>query len=131
MYRITNKEQLKVAYVLLRYYEKNLDRSKLSDIDLIDEHIKEVKREIRAYRDKALIESRFISDEGIDGYTVLEPLPERIASRDAAEAYFDDAMYIPEPRSMYDCTGRPFTVWHKIICRNGRYWCYHHVAFDV
>ena len=130
MYRITNQSELHMAYWLLRYY-RSLDVSKLSGADLFDEHVKEVKREIRRYTHAPVCENVLLEDWGIDGYTVLEPLPAHIANLGDAEAYFANNLFIPETNSMYDCTGRPFTVWHKIICRNGRYWCYHHVAFDV
>ena len=133
MHRITNKSQLEVAYVLLRYYAEKTDQLKLSDHDkaLLDENIKEVKQEIRRYNNQPVNETRVIKDYGIDGYVLLEPLPERITLPDAAEEYFMDVHYIPEPRSMYDCTGKPFTVWHRIIHRHGRYWAYHSIAFDV
>ena len=131
MYRITNREQLKAAYLLLDYYEKKLDRSKLSDADLLDEHIKEVKREVRRYVHKPTSEDTVVKDYGIDGAMFLIPCPNWVKDKNDAEYWFMGEEFIPEPRSMYDCTGKPFTVFHKPVCRHGKWYMYHQIQFDV
>lgn len=135
---ITNKKELRWRYEQLSIY--NEFRSQSDCPDLIDERIKEIKREIRAYnkRDTSVnhgmgykCEHRIVKDNGIDGFVELVSIPEAFDTIDGAETFFKDFLEIQARPSMYDCTGQAFTSWYKIFKRRGQFWAYHGVSFDV
>lgn len=130
MYTVSNNKQLGVAYILLRYYEAGL-KGAGRDKALIAENAKEVKKAIREYVGKPASESRIVKDYGIDGCIVKFPLPEGIGTVEEAEEYFLSHHYIEATNSPYDCTGKAFTSWYRIIQIRGRFYAYHSVGFDV
>ena len=69
----------------------------------------------------------------VDEYSYIEkfPVPEYIHSIESAEEWFDECVFIEQPYSMYDCTGRPFTLWHKFAMLHGRLYCYHRICIDL
>ena len=77
-----------------------------------------------------LCERRIIADNGVDGFIELVSIPEIFATAEEAEEFFNDFIFIPEVNSNYDCTGKPFTCWHKIARRGSRYVIYHQVSID-
>ena len=107
----------------------------LRDAYLIARHIPrmattEFKREMRAYTHKPTPNFRIVK-EYVDGYVILYPLPEHLETANEAEEFFEQHEYIDSPNSPYDCTGRAFTEWYKIIKKNGRFWAYHSIGYDV
>lgn len=119
------------------------DRSTRSDPAKLEKLIVDTKRELRTYahRDSAIdvgmgfmVKRRIVKDYGIDGYVELVSIPEvfdTLDGEDGAEAFFKDFLEIQCRPSMYDCTGQAFTSWYKLFWRNGQYWAYHSVCFDV
>ena len=105
--------------------------------------IVKTKRELRSYANRNstvdvgmgfMVERRIVKDYGIDGYVELVSIPEvfdTLDGEDGAEAFFKDFLEIQCRPSMYDCTGQAFTSWYKLFWRNGQYWAYHSVCFDV
>lgn len=105
--------------------------------------IVKTKRELRSYANRNsavdvgmgfMVKRRIVKDYGIDGYVELVSIPEvfdTLDGEDGAEAFFKDFLEIQCRPSMYDCTGQAFTSWYKLFWRNGQYWAYHSVCFDV
>lgn len=91
----------------------------------------EIKRALRDFNNKPSSTVRIIKEYGCDGYVSLEEFPAHIKNRDAARKYFQQNIRRICRSHQCDCTGQAFTVWHKIIMRNGKYMVYHRVAFDV
>lgn len=91
----------------------------------------EIKRDIRRYNNQPLEDGRVIKEYGIDGVLILQPLPARLSSLEAAIEYFEECEYIHSRPSAYDCTGQLFTAWYKVIERGGRFWAYHDIGRDV
>ena len=121
---VKNIKDLKVAYILLNFFATN-------GVDPNTDSVKSLKREIRSFTNKPASEEKLVKDYGVDGAVVLFPLPARLDSMEAAVDYFMDCEYIHSPNSAYDCTGRCFTSWFKIVEKNGRFWAYHSIARDV
>ena len=121
--KIRDKED----YQLWSYFLKHLDG--FSSINA--EKIVKVKRALREYAHRPVDERRIVRDDGIDGCVVLFPLPDRIKTSEGASEYFMHTEYRECAPSMYDCTGQAFTSWFKIINRQGRFWAYHSICFDV
>lgn len=126
---VTNARELRMAYEMLDYYQQMLPT--VSKNDLYEEHIKEMKRTIRAYLKKPDDGRRIVRDDGIDGYVLLLPLPAFIQDMAQAVEWFGSEEYIQPTYSAYDCTGRPFTNWFKIFWRRDGFWAYHSVGFNV
>ena len=119
-YEIRNREQLSVAYLLLRWAkERNTER------DMV-----EAKRAIRTFNRKPVSERRIIRSD-FDGAVVLLPLPEFVKDEESANKWFVENEYKRYRPSMYDCTGQPFTSWYKLFRRNGKFWAYHGISMDV
>lgn len=119
--KIKNYDDLRLAYILLDLAK---ERRK-------DDRIITLKREIRTFCNAPLSEKRVIKDDGIDGYIVLFPFADDIQTAEEAKEIFEAYYYIEKTYSYYDCTGKAFTSWYKIIEKNGRFWAYHAIGFDV
>lgn len=129
MHKITNNRELRIAYEMLQFWNEMAPQAK--DPELLAEHIKEMKLEIRKYHRRPVSETIVVKDDGMDGAILLEPLPETIKSKEAAREYFEENRWMNCRPSMYDCTGQMFSTWYRIIRRAGRFWAYHSIAFDV
>lgn len=131
MIHIKNRSDLKMAYEIL------MDMQALRPLsgreEAVREHIWELKKDIRDYfrQQEKDDERRIICDDGIDGYTELVKLPESLYTKGSAKTYFEEKEVLRCPYSLEGCTGHPFTCWYRIICRQGRMWVYHRVAYDV
>ena len=123
MFNIRNYDDLRLAYMILELDAEHGERRK--------EHADNLKRKMRKFCNAPLSEKRIVSDNGIDGYIVLYPLPEYIQTAEEAKEYFNQYEYIEMTYSAYDCTGKAFTSWYKIFNRNNRFFVYHSIGFDV
>lgn len=74
---------------------------------------------------------RVIFDRGIDGYVELVRLPDILPLEEEAAAYFEEREAVQCPNSPGRCTGLVYASWYRIVCRQGRMWAYHGVAYDV
>lgn len=111
-------------------YKKSKNTLEENKKKAIENEIYRLKLAIREF-EKRNRESKIVSDCGIDGYVELVELPYYITDVEDAEEYFRENIYIEPYRSMYDCTGKPFTAWYRLFRRHGKYMAYHRVAFDV
>lgn len=137
---IKNDRDYRCGYELLNILIE-ADRKACADPAKLEQHIAELKRELRAYahRDNAvdvgmgfMVERRIIRDEGIDGYVELVSIPKVFDTIEDADKFFKDFLENQyHPPHMYDCTGQAFTSWYKLFKRNGQFWGYHSVSFDV
>ena len=127
--KVQNKNDLKTAYELLLMVDtlEDVEKEKLQKFK------KNVKQNIRKFykmqEEKA--KTKLVHDNGIDGYTVLYPLPDFLKTLEEAKQYFEEEEYIHPTYSMYDCTGKPFTSGYKVFNRNGSFYVYHSISYDV
>ena len=127
-FQIRNKNDLCLAYKALEVYKFLDSNNRLTSIGKMDcIHIKQA---IRSYSQRETTE-RLVKSYDADGYIVLVTLPAHIRDEDAATAYFEEHMRIIAYPSLYDCTGRAFTCWYRIVERRDRFYVYHRIAYDV
>ena len=121
--QIRNKQDLETALFLQKIFCERNDTEKLV----------ELKRKIRKFynSDKSPWYGRIIKGYGIDGYIAIVELPEWIEIESEASEYFEENLFVVCTPSAYDCTGQAFTNWYKTVNRNGRWYAYHSVGFDV
>ena len=123
-----NMNDVRRNYSLLLFWKIMLKYFPCKD----NEKIKELKRSIRIYfKNQELIPEIRVFDISYDGATYLILFPEEIKTKDEAEGWFDANFYRECRPSQYDCTGQSFTAWYKLVERNGRWWCYHRICYDV
>ena len=123
MFKVKSKIDLQIAYAILLDYKENKDVKK--------EKLDALKREIRRYTNKPIVEKpKCIYEDNYGYYTLLEPFPDFIDNEEDAEEYFDSQMRLTYVPSQYDCTGQHFTTGHKIFRRRGKLYVYHHIAVD-
>lgn len=118
-------EDLSLWNNILELY--NVDKSK------VEKQIKDIKQKIREY-DRPKEDSfnyRIVKTYGIDGYIELVELPAYVDNMEYAKEFTAEYIRIPSFSCAYDCTGRCFTNWTKVFERNGKFYCYHSVGFDV
>lgn len=124
----SSMNDVKRNYKLLLFYDKLWREFQYKE----EETIKELKRSIRIYfKNQARKPKTRLFDADCDGATFLIEMPEEIKTEEIAEAWFEANEYCECIPSQYDCTGQAFTAWYKLVKRNGRWWCYHRVCFDV
>ena len=100
--------------------------------EAVQEHIRELKKDIRDYfRQQKDDGRRIIRDDGIDGYIELVMFPEYLNTKDSAAAYFEEKEVFQCPNLPGGCSGQPFTCWYRIVCKQGKMWAYHRVAYDA
>lgn len=139
MTAIRNNRDYRRGYEFLTILTE-ADRMTCADLAKLKEQIAEVKRELRVYAHRGgavdvgmgfMVERRIVRDDGMDGYMELVSIPEVFDTAGAADEFFKDFLEIQYRPSMYDCTGQAFTIWYKLFQRNGQFWAYHSVGFDV
>ncbi len=122
---------LRAMYKTLNDYRELAREFGLDDVEQ-NKGIVKWKKIIRAKLKKDEIERecrRVVRNFG-DSYVMLIRLGEFDSLSDADDYFVwnEYRHYIPSP---YDCTGQAFTNWYKVFERNGEYWAYHSVSFDV
>ena len=130
MYSIKNVEDLKNAYnTLMLLKKKNGENSGNSRA------VNLMKQEIRFFNrtESAKMSKRVIRDYGKSGYITLEELPhtcEGTPDIRAVEVWFEccrvKTCNHTESRRKVSC--EPFTMWYKIVKRNGKYYAYHRIG---
>lgn len=138
MFKVYDNKSFREGYKLLAILQ-NPDFAKDADKKLLDEYIVEIKRALRKWtrRETAVdvglgfkVERRVFGG-AYDGYTELVTIPEVFDTKESADEFFKDFIWLDSPHSMYDCTGKAFTCWYHLFKRNGRFYAYHRVALDV
>lgn len=128
LFNIGTREEARSCRLLLEWMIKNASLS--VDPGKTADDIVEMKRALRKFAHREVSAVRIIKGD-MDGYLSIQRLPDRLHNLGEAEAYFDQhEAYHPVP-SPYDCTGRPFTCWFKVCQRDGRFYAYHSVGFDL
>ena len=127
MQKIRSARELRINYETLKMYEA-LYQAKPTDP--VADVIKEIKREVRRYRDRPE-QNVIVKDYGIDGAVLLQELPEWVSDENTAKEMFMELYFMPRPNGPYDCTGLLFTGWYKIFQRRGRWMVYHRICVDV
>ena len=123
---VRNNQDLRVAYEILSF-AKTLPETQNMSLLIID-----TKRAVRQYTHREVdYDRRIIKDYGIDGYVALERLPADIRDEAEANRFFEQFMTCEYRPSAYDCTGQAMTNWFKVFPRNGGFYAYHSVSFDV
>ena len=140
LFDITDKASFRNGYKFLSILENPDFRAQHHYKDVLDEYTANVKRELRAWAHKETavdvglgfkVERRVVKDNGIDGFVELVSIPNVFNTVELAEDFFRDFLELNCRPSQYDCTGQAFTSWHKLFKRNGAFYVYHSVAFDV
>ena len=127
---IKNNQDLRFAYEMLRLLS---DKTvKVDNPEKLAQCVVDTKRAVRQYtRREVDYDRRIIKDDGMGGYVALERLPADIRDEDEANFFFEQFMSCKYRPSPYDCTGQAMTNWFKVFPRNGRFYAYHSVSFDV
>lgn len=127
MFNITDNEKLRDAYALLMFMQNDIPASAEKK-----SAVKTVKREIRAYNNRPASNVRIISGD-YNGHLDLVRLPDELdrMHEEAAADWFRGNCYLEYYNSPYDCTGQEFTSWYKLFRRQGHWFAYHKVCWDV
>lgn len=127
---VKNDQELRIAYEILGILADKTDR--VDNPEKLAQHIIETKRAMRRYTHREIgYERRIIKDDGMDGYLSLERLPDDIRDLEEANRFFERFMTHHYRPSAYDCTGQAMTNWFKVFRRNGGFYAYHSVSFDL
>lgn len=94
-----------------------------------NERIIELKREIR--RETKRVYPHIVHDDGMDGYIILEECPDWCKTVEDVDEWFMEYAWMECRPSQYDCTGQAFTSWYKPVKRQGKWFAYHSVCYDV
>ena len=130
MMYIKNNQDLQFAYEMLKLFSGNT--YKVDNPDKLAQCIINTKRAVRQYTHREVgYDRRIVKDYGIDGYVSLERLPADIRDEDEANFFFEQFMSYKYQPCAYDCTGQAMTNWFKVFPRNGGFYAYHSVSFDV
>ncbi len=136
MFNIKNNAAFKDGYKMLAILEANGQNNPAMKNNLIPQ----LKEELRYYANRDnledvglgfMVERRFVKDYGIDGYIELVSIPAVFDNEEDCREFFMDFIHIGYTPSAYDCTGQAFTSWYKLFNRNGQFYAYHRVAYDV
>lgn len=127
---VRNNQDLRVAYEVLSILS---DKTVYVDNpEKLAQCIIDTKRAARLYTHREVdYNRRIIKDNGMDGYISLERLPADIRDLSEANRFFERFMTCHYRPSAYDCTGQAMTNWFKVFPRNGGFYAYHSVSFDV
>ena len=133
-YNIKSKQDYMLYTILLR------DLLTLDSTPERDDRIIELKRALRAWSHRPVrqftidgykFSSAIAKSYDIDGYVEKITLPEEVETEEEAKEFMENCIWIEPYYTDYDCTGRPFSNWYKVFCRNGKWMAYHSVSFDV
>lgn len=127
---VNNKRDLRVAYEILAILSDG--SCTFANPERRAQRIVDTKRAIRLYTHRDIdYERRIVKDNGMDGYVSLERLPDDLRDLETATEFFKRFMMHKYQPSPYDCTGQAVTNWFKVFPRNGGFYAYHSVSFDV
>lgn len=122
---IRSKRDLEIAYSTLKLIEE-FPCDKDGKKPMIDS----IKRNIRKYYHRPASDRRYINADMDGAIAIIEfPLSADVSEEDAEE-YFLENEYIEMIHSPFDCTGRSFSMWHKLARRHGHWICYHRIGVD-
>lgn len=140
MFKVNDKASFRSGYEVLRIFNDPAFRAQHHYKDDLDEYIAELKRELRAWANRKtavdvgygwMVDRRMVKDNGVDGFVELVSIPDVFDTVEWAEKFFHDFLEMHCRPSQYDCTGQAFTNWYKLFRRNGQFYVYHSVGFDV
>lgn len=129
---VKNDREYRLAYELLDILTNRDNANRVGGPEKLTQCIVDLKRSMRAYSHREVdYDRRIIKDNGMDGYVSLERLPADIRDLEEANRFFERFMTYEYRPSAYDCTGQAMTNWFKVFPRNGGFYAYHSVSFDV
>lgn len=143
VYPIFNHTELWAKMESIRYWSELLesmsseqkdrfDLNRQFELERVRERIRNAKRSVRKFlREERETEPAHLVHNDFDSCIWLIPMPEFVKDAEAAEVWFQLHEYMPIVNSAYDCTGRHFTSWYKIVNRGGRFYAYHCESIDV
>ena len=90
-----------------------------------------MRQQLREESEQYALEHIVLTD-GIDGYTKLVYLGEDEGT-DVAEVrhWCEENLWIHARPSLYDCTGQAFTIAIVPVKRQGKWYAYHTIRFDI
>ena len=119
-------------YAFIRFVEKWGKENGKTKAE-VDKALAEIKQRVRHANRGIPADERtkkiFIHDRIGESYFAL--LDYTGWGEDDAEDHFMNNYYIPRPYSQYDCTGKPFTYWHKFVYIGDNLHILHHVTLDI
>ena len=130
-YMVRNDEDFRCGYAILCALTTQLDEC--GSTHKQRKAVVEIKRSLRRYAHQNVSEyqSRIIKDYGVDGYITIRRMPDVCRSLEDAKRFFGQFLTYPYTPSEFDCTGQRYTKWFKAVQRNGGYYVYHSVGFDI
>ena len=131
---IRTKSELKIAYEMILMVKEIMQDAETNgcNIEKAKNVLVQYKQDIRNYYKRQDENSLcIVKDYGIDGYIELFQFPENVKTIEDAKEWFDENERKSFNYTAYDCTGQAFTGWEKIFVRNGKFYCYHRVCYDV
>lgn len=128
MFKVIRPDDVKLAYILLRMREEGEAKDWLRN----DEHIVNLKKELRRYyRELPAWHKEFLTDD-YDGCWIKVVMPENIRSKEGAEGFYESYLKREWYPSQYDCTGQHCTGHEKYLQRtDGRWIIFFYEAVDV
>lgn len=121
---------LRQRFAYIKYLEDS--RETFGSPKFFEDYLADEKRALRKIlKGRDIKDRRIVKNYGMDGFVLLIELPEWVKTYEDAEYWFEENERRVCRPSMYDCTGDSFTSWYKLFQRNGRWMCYHSVAFDL
>ena len=132
MFKITDAEKLRDAYILLAFIRDDVPTTTAEQKSGMAAFMVSIKKEIRAYNNRPVSNVRIISAD-YDGRLELVQLPDKLDEAHEMDAtnWFLNHHYLKSYNSPYDCTGQEFTNWFYLFRRRGHWFAYHSVSFDV
>lgn len=132
MFEITDAEKLRDAYTLLAFIRDDVPATTAEQKTGLAAFMVSIKKEIRAYNNRPASNVRIISGD-YNGHLDLVRLPDELdrMHEEAAADWFRNNCYLEAYNSQYDCTGQEFTNWFYLFRRQGHWFAYHKVCFDV
>lgn len=119
----------------LTYLRKEAEKAGPEYSELFKALIADRKRKIREYhrtreanKDPYLANVFRIDNDGYTEKIVAEAGPGE--GVEDMENFFMEHYYIEAPHSWYDCTGKPFTAWHRTFKAGNLLICYHRIVID-
>ena len=89
-----------------------------------------VKRNLRRFYGQPGPRRRIIKENGINNYIEVVEMPDYVRTKEDAEDFFDNVIYMP----FYVCgiysNGKKYTLGHRIMKRGEYYIAYHEVWID-
>lgn len=119
---INNMKEARDAYLILHLLGGKLNKNVENGM----------KRSVRKF--SQMESNKKIISEESDGSSYVSLVKMDVpmeSSIEEVDNYFMENHFMTVFYSQYDCTGRPYTGWYKLVKRSNGWFAYHEVCFDV